>query len=205
MRVITYLASGPAGLLAVAGVARADPILFINDYEGFVAAAGDLQTIDFETLPDGSAAMGGEEITPEFNYTDQGVTFSSPRPTMYILGNPFDLAVDSYPSFERNWLVAELVIPAWAVGIFFPSSTTLSAFDENNGLVASASYQGGGSGRFLGIVSDIPIASAVGDKGSSFQVFESFHFTPIPEPGTLAFLGLAGVVLSCKRGRYPRV
>jgi len=193
-----------AGIVALgAGAAWADPILFVNDYEGFVEAAGDVQTIDFETLPDGSPSIPGTEITPDFNYTDQGVAFSPAVPRLWILGSPggFYLDADSYPSFERNWMIADLVIPAWAVGIFFPSSTSLSVFDENDALIASASYQGGGSGKFLGIVSDLPIVSAIGDKGSSSQVFESFVFAPIPEPTTVMLLTLGAVMVIRRRHR----
>ena len=81
-----------AGIVVLgAGAAWADPILFINDYEGFAEAAGDVQTIDFETLPDGSPTMGAEEITPDFNYTAQGVTFSPHldigEPPLHLSGN----------------------------------------------------------------------------------------------------------------------
>ena len=142
-----------AGMVALgAGFAQAEPILFVNDYEGFVAAAGDVQTIDFETLPDGSPTMGAEEITPDFNYTAQGVTFSPHldigEPPLHLSGNSimgFQLTADSYPSFERNWMIADLVAPAFSVGVYFPAEMTLSIFDVDQVLITNVSLGGGGS------------------------------------------------------------
>src|SRR5947209_7955913 len=53
--------------------------------------------IDFEHLPDGTPSHGGVEITPSFNYTAQGVTFSAPYGNPYVAGfgpGDFDLEVD---------------------------------------------------------------------------------------------------------------
>ncbi|HNQ24970.1 MAG TPA: hypothetical protein PKK06_17975 [Phycisphaerae bacterium] len=94
--------------------ARADVVWYVNDYPGFVTAVGEgLQVIDFETLPDGSPSYAGALITPEFNYTDQGATFSSPRPVLGISGSVLghSLEADSYPYHPRNWITAELVGP----------------------------------------------------------------------------------------------
>ena len=59
------------------------------------------------------------------------------------------------------------------------------------------------SGDFFGIVSDVPIAQTVGDVVGLVEALESYHFTPIPEPTTLALLllGTPGAVL---RKSQPR-
>ena len=72
------------GLVAVlacaAGVARGGVQTFVEDFEGFVEAAGPgLLEIDFETLPDGSPSEASVEITKDFNYDGQGVFFSGNR------------------------------------------------------------------------------------------------------------------------------
>jgi len=41
-----------------------------TDLNTFLATAGNVNEIDFETLPDGSTSVVFAEITPEFNYTD---------------------------------------------------------------------------------------------------------------------------------------
>ena len=80
------------GMVAVlacgVGVARGGVQTFVEDFEGFVEAAGPgLLEIDFETLPDGSPSEGGTPITKDFNYTEQGVFFWPPVPEMKIVGN----------------------------------------------------------------------------------------------------------------------
>ena len=69
--------------VSLAGNASADVVTF-TDLDAFLEAAGDVQEIDFETLPDGTPSVRFTPITLEFNYTDQGVTFSSPLPTLQI-------------------------------------------------------------------------------------------------------------------------
>src|SRR5690348_941689 len=58
-----------------------------NSFSSTLAAMGaPLRQIDFETLPDGSPSHAGPiYITPTFNYTEHGATFSSalPYPSYY--------------------------------------------------------------------------------------------------------------------------
>ncbi len=119
-----------------------------TDVDAFRAAAGNVNEIDFELLPDGSPSVDETFITPEFNYTDQGVTFSSPFPELFVAGSPgiFELGAHFPDTSGRNWIIADLVTPAWAVGIFFPGGTTLSIFDVNQDLIGSEHLLvGGGS------------------------------------------------------------
>ncbi len=186
--------------LTLSGAARAGFVTY-TDVDEFRAAAGNVNEIDFELLPDGSPSVHETFITPEFNYTDQGVTFSSPFPELFVAGSPgyFALASQFPDTSGRNWIIADLVTPATAVGIFFPGNTTLSVFDSDDFLIGSASLGGTGGGLFLGIVSDVPIARAIEDRGGSGEEMESFLFAPIPEPTTLLLLGAGAVGVFARR------
>ncbi len=184
-------------------------ITFVNDYEGFLAAAGAVQTIDFETLPDGSPSLPGTMITPDFNYTNQGVAFSSPVPELYLAGNPvsgFTLSAYSYPEFFRNWIVADFAVPVSAVGIFFGGQNVLSVFAENDELIASIqSSPSMADYRFLGVVSDEYLVTATIDANSSLTSITELHFAPIPEPSVLLLMIAGAFVIARKLpNREPR-
>ena len=73
---------------------------FVNDFDGWKAAAGGYSSIDFTTLPDGSpTTTAGPAITPSNNYTSRGVTFSSNASQLIIGGNSssgFDLFANDF-------------------------------------------------------------------------------------------------------------
>ena len=150
---LTSLLVGVIGMVAFfaygTGVARGGVISFVNDYEGWLKAAGGVaQQIDFETLPDGSPSQAGVLITDEFNYTDQGVTFSRTPPEvegfLFIGGNPiggFNLGVEA-AAFGAG-IISDLVEPAFAAGVFFPGDSTFSVFDVWGNLLGEESTGGG--------------------------------------------------------------
>ena len=176
---------------------------FVEDFEGFVEAAGPgLLEIDFETLPDGSPSEGGTPITKDFNYTEQGVFFWPPVPDLFVGGNEvngFSLRADSELGIETTWITADLVVPAFAVGTFFPGDTTLSVFDQDGNLIVTESFFGGGPGHFIGIVSDTPIAFSINESFTNIEGISSYLFVPVPEPGTVVLLALASAALCCRR------
>ncbi len=194
------------GVLCLSITVRAGPVTTFTDIDAFLEAAGDVREIDFETLPDGTPSVRGTLITPEFNYTDQGVTFSSPYPVLVITapieGSGFPLSALFEGGSGRNWIIADFVPSALAVGIVFPGTTTLSTFDADEQLIVGVSGGGSGAGWFLGIVSDVPIARVIGDRGGlSGEAWESFLFTPVPEPSTIVLVVIgAASVMRRRRG-----
>ncbi len=186
---------------------RAGPVVY-TDRDAFLAAAGDVRTIDFETLPDGSPSYFGALITPDFNYTAEGVTFSSPVPVLRIGGNPsnFQLDANSYPSGQRNWIIADMIVPATAVGIEFPGGTYLSLFDPQGQSLGT--WLGGGSGSpfFLGVVvEDWAIGRAVVNRDGFAESIDSFIFTPVPEPASVVLVCMGGAFLLRGRIRSRRL
>jgi len=181
--------------------ALGDVQTFENDFDGFMQEAGPLSIIDFETLPDGQPSMGGEELTDDFNYDAQGVHFSAPFPYPFIAGNPvtgFELAVSAS---QDTWIIAELIAPAYAVGGFFAGATELCAFDQLGSEIACVSFNQSGEGNFVGIVATDPIYSAVFSEGAHSERIESFIFSPVPEPATLALLASAAALMVGRRRR----
>lgn len=199
---------GIAFLLPFATAIRAGPLTF-TDLDAFLQAAGDVREIDFETLPDGSPSFSGALITAEFNYADQGAFFSPAAPILQIAGNPisgFNLRAGRDGSGgPRNWIIAELVEPALAVGILFPGFTRLSVFGaDNQELIATGDFGGGGLGLFAGFVSEIPIGYAIMDTGIEVESIHSFLFVPIPEPATLVLVALGALMLPRRRRSVGR-
>jgi len=180
--------------------ALGDVQTFQNDYDGFVQAAGPLSAIDFNFLPNGEPSMGGEDLTEDFNYDAQGVHFSALMSDPYIAGNPIDGFGLSVTEDDAT-LVADLVIPAYAVGAFFPGGTTLCAYDQLGAEIACVGYAEPGSGKFVGIVSTDPIFSTTFSEGTFSEAIESFVFSPVPEPGTLALLASAAALMVRRRRR----
>ena len=191
--------------LVLCTVTEGSALLFRDDVEGFNAAVypAEVHEIDFGTLPDGSPTLTGAIITPDFNYTHLGVTFLPHHdPGLFIAGFPgaFCLRADSYPAPDRNWIIAELVEPGSAVGTYFASSCTLSAYGADGELLAQA-WHGGGGNRFTGIVSDIPIAYATIDTQTSTAFSDEFVFAGagIPEPSAGTALFLLGAIAVLRR------
>ena len=189
--------------LLLSAAAHGSPLTFIDDYEGFVEAAPtEVQVIDFETLPDGSPSYPSAVITPEFNYTHLGATFLPHHdPGLYIYGSSggFHLTADSYPSFERNWIIAELVEPGSAVGTFFLSDCVLSVYDQGGGLIGVVGHDSPGF-HFVGIVSDTPVLYARIDQGFYAAWTDNFVFAGIPEPSSgFCLLAIGSIALFRRR------
>jgi len=194
-------------LTALVGTVRAGPVTTFTNLDAFLEAAGDVHEIDFETLPDGSPSYSGAMITPEFNYTDQGVEFFSHAPDLYITGNAisgFDLYAGPEGSVgPRNWIIAEPVEPLAAVGAVFPGTATFWVFDTSG--AAFRRVWGGGGEFFLGFIADEPITRITIDGGDESQSIGSFYLNPIPEPTTIILLTVvAGCVLVRRRATSRR-
>jgi hypothetical protein len=144
-----------------------------------------LQFINFETLPNGQPSVSGTQITPSFNYTHLGVTFSAPVGTPTVAGSgpgQFGLQVLAFNPPAHTWLRADFVHPSLGAGIWFPGRTTLSAYDTADNLIANITYGFSGGPWFMGIYSEIPIAYMIVDRGSNIEGINDFIFNPIPEP-----------------------
>ena len=174
------------------------PASFINDFAGFDAATGPLATIDFETLPDGQPSVAGTTIDEGFNYEAQGAKFYGlpipifePSGDLIIAGNPetgFSLRAIGGVG-DQMGIRIDYLAPMIATGIFFPDGTELAILDDNDNVIDKASFEGSGSGFFMGFISIFrPISHAIVSRRSESQdiqrlVFGSPNEVPVLNPG----------------------
>lgn len=167
---------------------------------GFFVPGDTGALISFETLPNGNPSQGGVILTPAFNYVLQGALFSSPFPSLKIVGNTqIGFALEAFTSspIAHNWITAELSQPEKGVGVWVGDHTTLFAFDSQGALITSVSFQDSNQRYFLGIKSNIPIARAVIDYNSNIAAIDDFTMIhlPVPEPASATLLLFVGTVL----------
>jgi hypothetical protein len=192
MKIALKVVTAVTFLLASAGV-RAGVVTY-HDIDAFREAAGDLVEIDFDTLPDGSPSpdFTTVDLTPEFNYTDWGVTFSSPVPRLYIVGSTgHALVAISNKSSIRNWIEADFEPPVYALGVM--TLAPVAIFGLDNSFLGEF-----GSAGFIGMISEEPIDLAVIDTNDDGVNVSGFLFRPVPEPASLLLL-IAGAFAVARR------
>ncbi len=199
-----HLVYAMVGLLSLALCVPAQAgVVVFTDIDEFRAAAGPLVEIDFNTLPDGSPSPLHEivDITPEFNYTNLGVTFSSPGPLLYVFRSIDGASLAaSTDSSGHTWLEAEFDPHVFAVGVTIPGGNNLTVFDIQRELLGEVS--GGG---FLGLISDVSIDLAILDRNTAGVVITSILIQPVPEPATLFLLSAGILLFARRRGRCSAV
>ncbi|MFO0972144.1 MAG: hypothetical protein U1A27_01720 [Phycisphaerae bacterium] len=176
------------------------PVCTYIDYQQFSQFSGTLSVIDFETMPNGMPSVPGTFLSPAFNYGSQGAVFSSPNVAPQLISGQgaFALAVNTFLPFVPTKIIIDLSIPSPAIGVAFPGGTTLSAYDLGGNVLGSVSFSGVGTGFFLGITSDVPIARVIADSGTQSETIEAFFFNPIPEPATLG-LAIPAIIAALAR------
>jgi hypothetical protein len=84
-------------------------------------------------------------------------------------------------------------------GTFFENGPALlTAYDESNNVLWSDTFTPPGSGQFIGLISDIPIARLTSNNGIAWYGFDNIAFgaeTPVPEPATWVLTAAALLAL----------
>ncbi|MGB2985565.1 MAG: PEP-CTERM sorting domain-containing protein [Phycisphaerae bacterium] len=184
--------------MSLVAAARAGPVTTFTDLDEFRAAAGSLVEIDFSLSPDGSPSPldAPIQITPEFNYTDFGVTFSSHEPELRLIGHSEGggtlFAISE--SGTRNWIEAQFDPLVYAVAIT-TGGAVFSIYGAQGERLAESVFES----RFVGFTSDVPIDLAVIDGNSNGVNITGMLFRPVPEPVTLLLLGAGALVVARRR------
>lgn len=172
--------------------------------EAYLNVAGTVHIINFNEQPNGSPALDGVPISPEFNYGNHGATFAAGMGSLTLASNlELGFVLRAEAALQINtWIDANLTTPATAVAILHGDATTLSVFDvygtllgiaepDKQGLVVPRHDEAG----FLGIVSDVPVGSIRVSRGAEHEEIAAFFFTPVPEPATALLLSTVVVML----------
>lgn len=179
-----------------------------NNFSSFQAATSSLVHINFDTLPDGSAAPGSGDIGG--SYAAWGINFDP--------GNQFSSSFIQPTSSPNGWLsnngLPDALFEAsftasniTAVGVYnvlnggLPSGSLLQAYDSSSTLLGSVwSDADGTTLDFFGLTTSAPIAYfTVTVPGATGWGLDDLYFgqagTPTPEPASLVLLacGLLGL------------
>lgn len=181
-----------------------------GESNGFFSPGEAGTVIGFETLPDGTPSFGGANITPAFNYVLQGAFFSSPFPSLKVVGNmQIGFALEAHTSnpLAHNSIMAQLTNLERGVGVWVIGHTSLFVYDAQGVLITSVFHNDSSHRFFLGVKSNIPIASAVIDDGTNSIAIDDFTMihVPVPEPSSASLLLLAAPILLRRRDRRGRI
>jgi hypothetical protein len=156
------------------------------------SAAGAYTTIDFTGYPDGT-------IIADL-YAPLGIHFTDGIDQIWNNGNAFpNDAWGLNGAFDST--TVEFDVPIHSIAIDFPGIARIKLYSEGRLIYTSPEFAGI-VGVFGGLISTEPFDKAVlYDPFGGFFVDTLYFGPPIPVPGALAILGLAGLMCSQKRRR----
>lgn len=167
--------------------ANGDVMLF-SDRDQWQAAVGSSATVDFTGFPSGMI------ITDQ--YADLGVTFTDGDDRIFLNSSFENDGAGLNGVFD---IVTEFSAPTYAIAVDFPGFIQFELFSGPLLIYSSPPVGGGGTGWFVGLISDQPFDRAVLDGVGAPAQIDDLHFGPVPAPASLALFGLAACFARCRR------
>ena len=179
------------GLLAVPQTVRAGVIEF-TDRPSWEAAVGAFTTIDFTDFPHGTI------ITTQ--YSGLGATFTDGNDTIFVYPDAFP--IDGVGLDAQGSITISFSTPMSYIGVDFPGSLHIDLFSGGSPIYSSSNFGGIGAGFFAGLVTQSTFDEVLlTDWFDGLAAIDNLSFGIIPAPGTLALLGLAGLMSTRRRRR----
>ena len=179
---------------ACSGAASAGFTLYNTDFEGWQAATGAYETIDF------TGFQFGTIITDQ--YSDQGVTFLDG--TDFVKGSKTSILfpLDGWGLDVGGSGTLQFSTPQYSFGLHHPGTLRIDLFWQGELVYHSPPLPGGGPGWFVGVVSTTPFDKAlIYDVDGGLSVDNIYFGIPAPAAGLL-LLGLPLAAGRRRRGRF---
>ncbi|MCI0677332.1 MAG: hypothetical protein L0Y42_16350, partial [Phycisphaerales bacterium] len=172
--------------------ANAEVAEFTNRAEWVSAIGGfeQMQTISFLEYPQGSLLND--------QYANLGVTFPD--------GNDFIIHAESFlldgagATSVSGPMTLEFDEPRMSIGVHFPGFLIVKLYSEGTLIYTSNEFGIGGAGFFGGLISTQPFDTVHLIDPAGIPDIDTIHFgLPVPAPGGLALLSIAGLLLRRSR------
>ncbi|MCI0677331.1 MAG: hypothetical protein L0Y42_16345 [Phycisphaerales bacterium] len=174
--------------------ANAEVAEFTNRAEWVSAIGGfeQMQTISFFEYPQGTLLND--------QYTNLGVTFPD--------GNDFIISSSAYlldgvgATSLFGPITLEFDEPRISIGVHFPGFLIIKLYSEGSLIYTSNEFGVGGAGFFGGLIATQAFDAAELIDPAGGVSIDTVHFgLPVPAPGGLALLSIAGLVMRRSRRR----
>ncbi len=183
-----------AALLGIGFETGADIVEFTNRAEWVSAIGGfdQMQTISFLEYPQGTLLSD--------QYANLGVTF--PDANDYIVSAESFLLDGVGATSLLGPITLQFDEPRAAIGVHFPGDLIIELYLNDTLVFESSKFGGLGAGFFGGLVSTQPFDRVLLIDPSDAVYVDTIHFgLPVPAPGALALLSIAGLALRRSRRR----
>jgi hypothetical protein len=181
-------------ILSLSAIAAADVVEWFGDRDEWEAAVGGFTTVDFTGYPHGTPVSD--------QWAHLGVTFEG----NVIIHESSLYHNDGFGLFGSGGAWVHFHSYMDSIAADFAGLLAFALYDDNELVAEIGLFGGGGTGFFVGLISEIPFNKVYLFRPEPFDnlVFiDDLHFGAlvVPAPGALALFGLALAFNRRRRGR----